>query len=624
MSKSLEAPPGDLKVDIELAVELNSGEVLHLDYRPNALKTSAYQVPSPDSIRPLKVVQWNIERGIELERIIDDLRAIDADIIALQEVDCGLSRSEYLDTGIAIARELGLNYVFQCEFIELEGDIDKKYFYDQIISKASTTNQKDNQPLFSSIISRNDSFYQSHYKRHPSQISTTSKSLNADQKPHNAQIQYHPTPIFKSSSRYSQYGVQSDKSGVHGNAILTKFDISKILPLAHKHRPYDWEKDGILLNEPRIGSRATLCAVVDVPSFFVATQCKQSQSQSQQPTNSSIPSTSPTLYTLNSSKSQSRVQVPVYTCHMELFCGTVDRLKIYAEIMAHFRSTFLLQSSTESLTTKPFCNAMVLGDFNTLAHSIARFSKKYCKDVLRYRNLGHTEAEWWYRFVLSQYSEEYLKEHPNMFAKPPKLEDFLLPNLTPEDCQAIENPGFEETFPANTETLTNYSGWFYGKLDWMLTMNCLVTNHDLFNTDYLSSDHRGMIIDCFLKEDPTLNIKEIDCVVDQTQVPVIPSKFSHLFNNSQYLLVPSSSSSPTTQNKPTFPFSSQVTISNSPFTMVPGLRNQLQDYYHHNQGLSGYCNRNITPFVSQMIVFVIPTILAFIYVLFFSGFAGVQ
>ncbi len=45
-------------------------------------------------------LQWNIERGYALEKIVDELKAIDADIIALQEVDIGCERSSSIDTGV--------------------------------------------------------------------------------------------------------------------------------------------------------------------------------------------------------------------------------------------------------------------------------------------------------------------------------------------------------------------------------------------------------------------------------------------------------------------------------------------------------------------------------------------
>lgn len=44
-------------------------------------------------------LQWNIERGYKLPEIVEELRGIDADIIALQEVDIGCERSLTIDIG---------------------------------------------------------------------------------------------------------------------------------------------------------------------------------------------------------------------------------------------------------------------------------------------------------------------------------------------------------------------------------------------------------------------------------------------------------------------------------------------------------------------------------------------
>ncbi len=44
--------------------------------------------------------QWNIERGYKIAGIIEKLKQIDADVIALQEVDVGCERSGSIDTGV--------------------------------------------------------------------------------------------------------------------------------------------------------------------------------------------------------------------------------------------------------------------------------------------------------------------------------------------------------------------------------------------------------------------------------------------------------------------------------------------------------------------------------------------
>lgn len=48
-----------------------------------------------DGEKPLKLVQWNIERGYKLESVIEELKVIDADILALQEIDIHCERSAY-------------------------------------------------------------------------------------------------------------------------------------------------------------------------------------------------------------------------------------------------------------------------------------------------------------------------------------------------------------------------------------------------------------------------------------------------------------------------------------------------------------------------------------------------
>ena len=38
----------------------------------------------------MRIVQWNVERCYKLEGIIEELRRLEADVLALQEVDWGL------------------------------------------------------------------------------------------------------------------------------------------------------------------------------------------------------------------------------------------------------------------------------------------------------------------------------------------------------------------------------------------------------------------------------------------------------------------------------------------------------------------------------------------------------
>jgi endonuclease/exonuclease/phosphatase family metal-dependent hydrolase len=67
----------------------------------------------------LRVVDWNIDRGLQLSAITDFLASTNADIFTLQEVDISAHRTHRLNIAQEIARKLRLNYVFGREFVEL-------------------------------------------------------------------------------------------------------------------------------------------------------------------------------------------------------------------------------------------------------------------------------------------------------------------------------------------------------------------------------------------------------------------------------------------------------------------------------------------------------------------------
>jgi len=71
---------------------------------------------SPSSIR---VVDWNIDRGLQLSSIVEFLADAKADLIILQEVDINARRTHRLNVAREIARKLQMNYVFGREFQEL-------------------------------------------------------------------------------------------------------------------------------------------------------------------------------------------------------------------------------------------------------------------------------------------------------------------------------------------------------------------------------------------------------------------------------------------------------------------------------------------------------------------------
>jgi endonuclease/exonuclease/phosphatase family metal-dependent hydrolase len=67
----------------------------------------------------LRIVSWNIERGLQFPKILEFLRAIDADLLLLQEVDLNARRTGRRDIAHELGRALNLNYAFGMEFQEL-------------------------------------------------------------------------------------------------------------------------------------------------------------------------------------------------------------------------------------------------------------------------------------------------------------------------------------------------------------------------------------------------------------------------------------------------------------------------------------------------------------------------
>lgn len=62
---------------------------------------------------PLRVLTYNIAHGEQgLDKILDLLKASQADVIALNEVDNGMARSEFVAQAAWLANELGMHYYF--------------------------------------------------------------------------------------------------------------------------------------------------------------------------------------------------------------------------------------------------------------------------------------------------------------------------------------------------------------------------------------------------------------------------------------------------------------------------------------------------------------------------------
>jgi endonuclease/exonuclease/phosphatase family metal-dependent hydrolase len=67
----------------------------------------------------IEVVTWNIERGTAYESVLAELRALDADVLLLQEVDWGCRRTDYKNVARDLAHALDMNWLAAGEFQEI-------------------------------------------------------------------------------------------------------------------------------------------------------------------------------------------------------------------------------------------------------------------------------------------------------------------------------------------------------------------------------------------------------------------------------------------------------------------------------------------------------------------------
>ncbi|KAJ2410620.1 hypothetical protein GGI10_004504 [Coemansia sp. RSA 2530] len=330
------------------------GQLVLYDYRDVGTDPEAVEIP-----RPLRVVQWNIERGYRLEAVVAALRDLDADILCIQEIDIGNRRSGGGNHGQIIAEQLKLKGGVAIEFQELESPC------------------------------RSD----------------------------------------------AQQG-----GGIHGNAIFSKFDM-EFRVIDHDHQPYNWPRDGALLGEPRLGRRCTLVAEIAVPK---------------------------------------RPPILAYSAHFECFTGIIGRAGQLCD---------LLRDSSANAERLP--HQLIFGDFNTFAHSLARFSPKYANGWYRFRTLGMTEPEWWLKNILSWYPEDGSRNQ--------RLDSEGLPSdlhFSDEILRTAINPGWWDPFdPVKDVTISSHSGWMTAKADWAFVRQFKVVKHWMTNRDFTTSDHRCLVLD---------------------------------------------------------------------------------------------------------------------------------
>ena len=87
--------------------------------------------PANGRVRSIRMATWNIERGIELDRIGSELAGNAADLLLLQEVDWNAARSGGLDVAKELADRLRMNLSYAIEFEELSQERSGKAFIGQ-------------------------------------------------------------------------------------------------------------------------------------------------------------------------------------------------------------------------------------------------------------------------------------------------------------------------------------------------------------------------------------------------------------------------------------------------------------------------------------------------------------
>ena len=104
-----------------------------------------FELRPPEAMR---VVNWNIERGLQLPEIIDFLESQNADLLILQEVDLNARRTRRLNIAEEIARRLGMNYVFGREFEELtQGSRISPAYHGQATLSRCASNKSSGNPI---------------------------------------------------------------------------------------------------------------------------------------------------------------------------------------------------------------------------------------------------------------------------------------------------------------------------------------------------------------------------------------------------------------------------------------------------------------------------------------------
>lgn len=88
-------------------------------------------VSAEDDLKSLRVVSWNIDRGVQLNLLSSELARAPADLFLMQEVDWNTIRAGNRDVAAELAKRLHLNLSYGIEFEELSQEHGRPAFIGQ-------------------------------------------------------------------------------------------------------------------------------------------------------------------------------------------------------------------------------------------------------------------------------------------------------------------------------------------------------------------------------------------------------------------------------------------------------------------------------------------------------------
>ena len=98
------------------------------------IRQGQYAIRSDERLNPVRVLNWNIERGLRLPAVMDFISRRHPDVCILQEVDFNARRTSRIDVADFLAAHLDFNYVFGVEFEELsQGSKTNPAFHGQAV-----------------------------------------------------------------------------------------------------------------------------------------------------------------------------------------------------------------------------------------------------------------------------------------------------------------------------------------------------------------------------------------------------------------------------------------------------------------------------------------------------------